>query len=85
MKSIQLEKEFEFFNEHLDEYREKGMGKTVLIKDHEFYGYFDNAESAYNRGVELFGLEPFLIKEIQPEDIRNEIPALFLGLTNVIL
>jgi len=76
-----LESEMAYFNEHRQEFLEKAFGKFVLIKGQKEYGFYDDDVEAYKAGVELFGLEPFLIKEVLAEDQIHEIPAHYLGLT----
>jgi predicted HAD superfamily phosphohydrolase len=75
-----LESEMAYFNEHRKELLAKAEGKFVLIKENKDYGFYDDEEQAYKAGVELFGLQPFLIKEVVLKDQIHEIPALYLGL-----
>ena len=77
-----LGSELAYFNEHRQEFLEKAFGKFVLIKGQKDYGFYDDDLKAYKAGVDLFGLEPFLIKEVLAEDRTYEIPAHYLGLTH---
>jgi len=75
-----LESEIAYFNEHRKELVAKAEGKFVLIKGDKDYGFYDDDEQAYKAGVVLFGLQPFLIKEVVLQDQIHEIPAHYLGL-----
>lgn len=72
--------EIAYFEEHREEFVKKAQGKFVLIKRKKDHGFFDTNEKAYEAGVNLFGIEAFLIQEVLPEDRVFEIPALYLGL-----
>ena len=64
--------------EHLE--REHG-GKFVLIHGETVIGTYDDFEKAADEGVQRFGCEPFLIRQVGAEPI--EIPAaLMYGLTS---
>lgn len=76
---IALEQELKYFEEHLDEFMEKAPGKFVLIKGEKDFGFFDNSKNAYKKGIALFGIEPFFIREVKREADTYENPALFLG------
>ncbi len=75
-----LATELAYFEEHRAEFLEKARGKFALIKGQKDYGFYDSAENAYKAGVERFGVEPFLIKQVLREDQIHEIPAYALGL-----
>lgn len=77
-----LETEVQYFEKHRAQYLREHRGKYALVKGEECHGFFDSAEAAYERGVKLFGLEAFLIKEVLDEDTIHEAPALYLGLLN---
>jgi hypothetical protein len=80
-----LEKETEFFDAHRMEWVKTAEGKHALIKDDRLIGFFDSDEAAYKEGARLFGIEPFLIKDVLPQDPILNIPALTYGLINVSL
>jgi len=82
MNPQELQTEVAYFNEHRNEFLAIAPGKFVLIKGQEQHGFYDDDEQAYTAGVELFGLQPFLIKEVVLQDQIHEIPALYLGLIN---
>jgi hypothetical protein len=68
-----LKRELEAYESHKEELLGKAAGKFVLIKNDEILGTYDTANDAINRGYELFGNVPFLVKEI----IEIETPAEF--------
>lgn len=77
-----LETELEYFAKMKAELLRNHEGKFVLIHGNELCGSFDSAESAYNAGVEKFGLEPILVKKVtQVEEVYKNL-ALSLGLMN---
>jgi hypothetical protein len=80
-----LESEMAYFDEHRKELVAKAEGKFILIKENKECGFYDDELTAYKAGVDLFGLEPFLIKEVLLEDRIHEIPAHYLGLMNAIV
>ena len=80
-----FEVESKFFDEHRDEWTKVALGKFVLIKANEAYGFYDTDEKAYEKGAELFGVDPFLIKQILPTDTIETSPAYCLGLIHAIL
>lgn len=77
-----LEKELEFYKEHLNEWLAHYEGKFAVIKGTELIGTFTKMEEAYGEGVKRFGSEAFLIKRVAKDEPTEEIPAYFLGLSN---
>lgn len=59
-----LEKELETYNTKLPELLED-EGKYVLIHGDQVHGTYSSFEDALREGYETFGLEPFLVKQIQ--------------------
>ena len=75
-----LEKELEYFSAHRAELLETYEGLYVLIKQDEFIGAFTTEKQAYEAGLERFGNQPFLIKQLlRQEDETAHYPALVLG------
>lgn len=66
-----LEKERKVFESNIEAWREKHMGEFVLIKNDETVGFYASLADASKKGFELFGLEDFFIKQIQPKDTVN--------------
>ena len=77
-----LETELEFFESKRAEFLATHAGKYALIKGRECIGFFDDDVRAFLVGVERFGTDPFLIKQVLPSDRDETIPALVCGLLN---
>lgn len=76
-----LKKELEFFQKEREILLKDHAGKLALIKDQKVVGVFDSFGEAYSKGLELFGVAPFLIKQVVAQDERmQQAPALALGL-----
>jgi len=75
-----LETELRYFEKNRDKFLADHKDKFVLIKGECCHGVYDDDKSAYEAGVDLFGTEPFLIKQVLPEDFIDQIPALMYGL-----
>lgn len=75
-----LEIESQFFERHRVEWLEHHQGKFALIRGEHAEGFFDTAETAYEAGVGVWGNQPFLIKQVLPEDPIEQLPALVYGL-----
>ena len=59
-----LEAELKFYEEHRHDYLQRFRNLFVLIKGHQLIGVFPEAEAAYREGINKFGLEPFLVKQV---------------------
>jgi len=53
-------------------------GQFVLIKGENFAGSFTTDAEAYKAGLEKFGNEPFLIKQVLDDDRTVSYPAFFM-------
>lgn len=82
--SMPLEKELAYFAQHKDKLLQQYKGKFVLIKDKTLVGVYDTDAEAYRVGVEKFGNQPFLVKQVL-DDKEEQVfsPALTLGLIHV--
>jgi len=81
MSVPELAVEIEYFEKNRNDLLVKhGVGKFVLIKGPELIGVFDTAENAYEEGATRFPGQPFLIQELQQEDLIQDIPAYYAGL-----
>lgn len=63
-----LDIEVGFFDQHREEWFEHHAGKFALVKGTIVHDFYDTRENAYEEGVRIFGLVPFLIKEVQLVD-----------------
>ena len=61
-----LEREFATFQRHADRLKVH-VGSFVLIHEDEIFGTFAKFESAMQEGYKLFGLEPFMVQEVERE------------------
>ena len=75
-----LEQERKYFADHLAEWLSRYPGKFVAIKGQQLLGVFDTIEDALASGAREVGLEPFLVRRVQPAQEEVEIPALTLGI-----
>ena len=62
-----LEVERNYFDQNCWEWFKYHAGKFALIKGRTVHDFYDTADNAYEVGVQLWGLVPFLIKEVQLE------------------
>ena len=77
-----LETELAFYETIKEELLRHHEGKFVLIIGNEQLGVFEKSEDAYERGIELRGNVPMLIKRIEKNEPIELIPAMVLGLIN---
>jgi len=75
-----LREELAFFEEKRHELVKTYLGKFALVKGRNLIDTFTTFPEAYTKGVELFGLEPFLVKPILPEEPKHAVPVLSLHL-----
>jgi len=59
-----LKREIEYYEKNKQEYLKEYKGQFVLIKGDSFAGSFTTDAEAYKTGVQKFGNEPFLIKQV---------------------
>lgn len=67
-KYYALEIELGFFDQKREEWCNHYTGKFALIKGITVHGFYDTQERAYEVGCDVWGLIPFLIKEVQLKD-----------------
>jgi hypothetical protein len=79
-----LQTELEYFQKHKQEYLKLYKGQFVLIKGKELSGAFTTEAEAYQAGLEKFGNEPFLIKQVLDNDGTVSYPALTVGMISVV-
>ena len=72
-----LDIELGFFDQHREEWFEHHAGKFALIKGVTVHDFYDTQDRAYEVGCQLWGLVPFLIKEVQLVDKVVYIPTIF--------
>jgi hypothetical protein len=79
-----LQTELEYFQKHKQEYLKLYHGQFVLIKGEKFAGAFTTEAEAYQAGLEKFGNEPFLIKQVLDDDGTVSYPALMVGMISIV-
>ena len=65
--AVALQKEYDFFLAHLNEFSEQHLNEFVVIKGEQVVGFFNSYEKALRDGLKQFGNVPFFIKEVQEE------------------
>jgi hypothetical protein len=83
-EQIPLQRELEYFQRHKQEYLKLYKNQFVLIKGEKFAGAFTTEAEAYQAGLEKFGNEPFLIKQVLDDDGTVSYPALTVGMISVV-
>lgn len=78
-----LESEIRFFEEQRGELLKNHAGKFVVIKDHAVFGVYDTPQAAYDAGVAQFKTQPFLTKQVLPQDPVERAPAVYTGLVSL--
>lgn len=82
MSFDQLREELAFFEENRASWVQTYAGKFALVKGRKLIDTFTTFPEAYTKGVELFGLESFLVRPVLPEEPKATVPALTLNLIN---
>ncbi len=68
MTKYDFKHELAYFNEHREEWCQEHTGQFVIIRGTTLGGFWDTANDALRVGYARFGLEIFLIKEVQLVD-----------------
>lgn len=79
MATDELKTELEFFEAQKGELLLHFEHKFVLVKNQALHGSFDSFKAAYERGLDLFGNVPMLIKRVERDETPLAFPALALG------
>ncbi len=77
-----LDAELAFFEAHRSEWLKDHEGQFILIKGGD-YSFHDTDNEAYQIGIDKYGHSDILIKQVLPEDVVEDSPALLYGLLNV--
>ena len=72
---MSLEKEFEYYQEHMTEIREKYLGKRVVIVGSQIIAAYDGIEEAYTETVKTYKPGTFMIYPV-PVNIDDEVATL---------
>ena len=79
LSGSELREEIEYFQKHLDEWMETHRGKWVVVKNQEVLGFYDTFKTADKQGMEAYGAEPFLVRQVK-RDHSFSAPAYAHGL-----
>jgi hypothetical protein len=63
-----LEKELETFHRELPKLLAEHPGEFVLIGGDRVDSFWPTEDAGYEAGCQRFGLEPFLVKQVQPHE-----------------
>lgn len=80
-----LDKELKYFESKKSEFLKTYENQFVLIKGEKLIGSFTTPAEAYKKGVEVYGNEPFLIKQVLKTESAADLPALTVGVINASL
>jgi len=75
-----LEREIQYFDEHRDELLAKHRHQFVLIKGDRLLGAFQTMEEALSEATRRFGLDSYLVRQVEESQDPVNIPALTLGI-----
>jgi hypothetical protein len=75
-----LEREIKYFEEHRDELLAKHRHQFVLIKGDQLIDAFQTIEQALSEGTRRFGLDSYLVRQVEESEQPITIPALTLGI-----
>jgi hypothetical protein len=78
-----LQKELTYYEKHKQEYLKFYKGQFVLIKEDQLVQAFITDQEAYRAGLEKFGNQPFLIKQVLADDTKVSYPALTVGAISI--
>lgn len=75
-----LEQEINYFEEHLGELLEHHEGQFALVKRDRLVGTYSTFKEAYEAGVQEFGIEAFLVKQVSESEDLTQLAALTVGM-----
>lgn len=75
-----LKNELKHFEDIKKDLLKSYKDQFALVKDDKFVGAYTTFQEAFESGVEKFGNEPFLVKQVSEEAVEAYYPALTLGL-----
>lgn len=79
---MELQQELDYYRSIKIDLIRHHKGKFALIKGSELVNTFTTWDEAFNAGIERFGNVSFLIKLVQEEDEKIQVPALVVGAIN---
>ena len=80
-----LKTELNYFRQMKDGWLSLYKGQFALIKGEKLIGTYTTLEEAYSAGVNQFGTDPFLVKQVLEQEPPEELSAHFANAINVCL
>jgi len=80
-----FQKELEYYEKNKQSFLKNYQNQFLLIKGEELFGSFTNEVDAYKTGVEKFGNEAFLIKQVVKKETIQTNYSLYSGLIHASL
>jgi hypothetical protein len=77
-KMMVLDTERDYFESHRVALLHDHKGQFVLVKGAKLIDAFPDAESAYMKGLEIFGIQPFLVKKVEEREPVGFAPMMSL-------
>jgi len=74
-----LEREIAYFKSKRAEWLQHYTGQYALVMGEALTGTFTSFSEAYSVGVDRFGSDQFLVRQIVEHDAEQSLPALFVG------
>ncbi len=75
-----LDQEIRFYNDTLIDWLTRFRDRFVLVKGGELIGVYNTNSEALAEGARRFGLQSFLVRQVQEQQPDVYIPALALGI-----
>lgn len=75
-----LDQERALFDAHRDAWLRDHRGEFALVKTDHVIGFFEQQDDALAEGARLFGLDSFLVRQVEEKEAEVFIPALALGI-----
>ncbi|MFP5042699.1 DUF5678 domain-containing protein [Parasediminibacterium sp. JCM 36343] len=66
-----LEKEFQYYLEHQEEFVKKYADQFLVIKNQEVVGVYESKQETYNKAVATYELGTFLIQHCLPGELGH--------------
>jgi len=78
-----LQTELQFYEKNKQEYLKLYPGQFVLIKGEQFGGAYTTDAEAYKAGLDQFGDQTFLIRQVLEDGTKVSYPALTVGVMSI--
>jgi hypothetical protein len=75
-----LDQELGAFEAHKEQWRKDHPGKFIVVKGDALLGAFSTHDEALAAGVRAYGLQGFLVRNVEEDTKEVSVPAYTLGL-----